>query len=271
MEFSSLWRAFCRLGAVCSSVLIAAPALAQDEARLEEIKACLQRTLPTHTSIQTIEFNVVDAEGPVGRSRAKIHWKRFDDERIAVRLRFSEPPRKVGMAMLARQKREGKPETYLYLPELRTTRRVSARNAAGSMFGTDFGYEDFAFLQGVANDENFKPLDDRDIEGHAVYVLESQVSLAEEPAYERILYFIERERCTPLRAEFYERRDKLRKVLGVEIDSIEQVGERFVPMRSTMRDLVLKSHTAVTVISIKPDAEIQDRVFEPAALERKVR
>lgn len=232
-----------------------------------EIEACLERRLPNRTSIQRIAFEVSDGEGEVSRSRAKIHWKRFDDDMISVLIRFSEPPRRAGMAMLARQQRAGKPETYLYLPELRQTRRVSARSAAGSMFGTDFSYEDFAFLQGVADDDNAVRLEDAEIEGRPVYVMESRESLTEEPSYERILYYIERERCAPLRAEFYEPGEKLRKVLEVEIDSIQAYGERFIPMRSTMRDLELKTRTAVEVISIEPDAEIRDRLFEPGRLE----
>lgn len=265
MRFATQRRASWWVVTACSLALFGGAAGAEEPT---EVRACLERTLPSHTSIQTVEFQVSDNAGEISRSRAKIYWKRFESSLIAVLIRFAEPPRRAGMAMLARQQQDGKPEVYLYLPELRQTRRVSARNAAGSMFGTDFGYEDFAYLQGVASDENPETLDDREIEGRRAYVLQSRVALADEPAYERILYFIERERCTPLRAEFYERGDKLRKVLEVDVDSIEQVGERFVPMRMVMRDLKLESHTAVSVIKIEPDVEIRDSRLEPAALDK---
>ncbi len=244
---------------------------ADDAAKLDEVKACLERSFPSRTSVQTVELETHDASGPIERSRAKIFWRRFDDDLIAVKLEFAEPPRRYGTRMLARQKLEGTPEVYLYLPELQVVRRVSASNAAGSMFSTDFSYEDFAFLQGIARDENAQTREDVEIGGRAAYVLESQVGLADEPAYERILYYIERERCVPLRAEFYEPGGTLRKRFEVAVDSVAQHGDRYLPMAMTMRDLANQSHTTVTVIDVELDRELRDRVFEPGELERGAR
>ncbi len=252
MQFPTTTRSFWRPALGCGALLVvlglttAGDTRAGDAAKLEEVKACLERTFPSRTSVQTLELETFDSSGPIERSRAQIFWRRFEDDLIAVKFEFSEPPRRYGTRMLARQKLEGKPEVYLYLPELQVVRRVSASNAAGSMFSTDFSYEDFAFLQGIAQDENAKAGDDVEIEGRTAYVLESQVALAEEPAYERILYYIERERCVPLRAEFYEPGGTLRKRFEVAVDSVQQHGDRHVPMAMTMRDLGNGSHTTVT-------------------------
>ena len=237
---------------------------------VEDIEACLQRTLPARTSIQRVSVDVADGEGELSRSRATIHWKRFESGLASVLLRFSEPPQRAGMAMLARQQQKGSPETYLYLPELRQTRRVSAKSAAGSMFGTDFSYEDFAYLQGVAERGERARLPDREIAGRSCYVLESVPDEAE-AAYERVLYFLERERCTPLRAEFFGAGGTLRKVLEVDPSRVEAHGDRFIPMESVMRDLDAGTQTRVRVESIEPDVEIRDRFFEPSQLEMKGR
>ena len=231
-----------------------------------EVEACLERSLPSQSSVQTVELLLADDRGEIERSRAKIYWKRFEDELISVNLCFSEPPRRAGMAALASQRREGKPEIFVYLPELRQTRRVATGGEADSLFSTDFSYEDFAFLQGVAVDENAKRLPDRDLDGRAVYVLESRVSIADEPTYERVLYFIERERCLPVGAEFYEPGGTLRKQFEVEAHSISEVGERFVPMVSTMHDRVRGTRTVVTVKEIETDVEIRDDFFQPGRL-----
>ncbi len=236
-----------------------------------EVEACLERTLPTRSSIQEVEIETADEKGGIDRSRAKIHWKRFDNDLVSVVMRFSEPTRRAGMALLARQQAEGAPETFTYLPELRQVRRVSARNAAGSMFGTDFGYEDFAFIQGVTSGERPKQLDDQEVDGRLAYVWETRVNPEEQPAYERILYFVARDQCAPLKAEFYESGGRLRKLFEVDSESIEAHGERFIPMRTTMRDLELGTHTSVQVLKIQPDAEIPDRVFEPGELQRRGR
>ncbi len=258
----------CFLGIVGLASLVVGAGGGNAQGGRAEIEACLERTFPTRTSIQTVELVVVDTKGEIDRSRAKIAWKRSDDDLIAVRACFSEPPNLAGVAVLARQQRARKqPEIFHYLPALGQVRRIPPEAAAGSMFRTDFGYEDFAFLQGVAHDDNAHRLDDHVIDGRASYVLESRVSIAKRPTYERILYFVEQKRCTPLRAEFYEPGGILRKVLDIHIPSIEAVGERFVPMVLTMRDREHGSHTVVTVVEIDVDVEIKDDIFEPGRLQ----
>ncbi len=101
--------------------------------------------------------------------------------------------------------------------------------------------------------------------------METRESIAEEPTYERIVYYIEQERCVPLRAEFYRSGEVIAKVLEVDLDAIESHGERFIPMKTTMRDEEKGTHTTVTILKIEPDAEIRDRVFEPAELEKGAR
>ena len=261
-----------RLGwLLLSALFLLPPSSGFAQGGREEIEACLEKRLPNRSSIQRVELKVQDDEGEVSDSRADIHWKRLEDDTINVLIRFTEPPRRYGMAMLARQRLEGKPEVYLYLPELRQIRQVSARNAAGSMFGTDFSYEDFAFLQGVARDDNATRLPDGEAAGRPAYVMETRESIAEEPTYERIVYFIEQERCVPLRAEFYRSGEEMVKLLEVDLDAIESHGERFIPMKTTMRDEEKGSYTTVTILKIEPDAEIRDRIFEPAELEKGAR
>ena len=49
--------------------------------------------------------------------------------------------------VLLLEKKDRMPDQFMYLPELRKVRRVTKRSVAGSMFGTDFSYEDFERFQ----------------------------------------------------------------------------------------------------------------------------
>ena len=231
------------------------------------VRACVESRLPAHTSEQTIVLIVSDSEGEVSRARARIYWKRFEDGLAAVQLRFSEPPHRAGMAMLARERAEGDPDTYLYLPELRQTRRVPAASAAGSMFGTDFSYEDFTFLQGVRRRGTTQKLPDADWDGHPVYVLETRPE-AGDAAYERIVAYVEIKRCVPLQADFYARGDKLRKRFRADRDAIESIGDFYIPMHYTMQDLEAGTVTDVRVEKVDPEAKLRDSLFAPLELEK---
>lgn len=231
-----------------------------------EIEDCLRRTLPERSAVQTLTLEVVDPDGEESRSRAELYWKRSESELSSALLRFSDPPRRAGMAMLVRERVDEAPETYLYLPELRQTRRVSAKSAAGSMFGTDFSYEDFAFLQGIGRERESRRGEDTEIDGVPVYVVETRPQ-DEASSYERILLYIEQSRCVPLRAAFYKSGEEMRKELLVGRDTIEAVGDRFVPKHFEMRDLELGTTTRVVVEKIDIEAEIRDRFLEPSQLE----
>lgn len=244
------------------------PAPAQPIAKTAaEVQACVEARLPAQASKQTIALAVSDSEGEFNRARARIYWKRFEGGLAAVQLRFSEPPRRAGMAMLAREQSEGDPDTYLYLPELRQTRRVPASSAAGSMFGTDFSYEDFAFLQGVRRASTTRKLADAELEGRPVYVLETRPE-GEGSGYDRIVVYVEVERCVPLQADFYASGEKLRKQFRVDRDAIESFGELRIPMHYTMEDLEAGTATDVRVEKIDPEATLRDKLFQPLQLEQ---
>ncbi len=236
-------------------------------AEAEAVEACLRRSLPDRASKQTVTLVVSDPEGELSRARARVYWKRFENGLAAVQLRFTEPPQRAGMAMLSREQPNGEPETFLYLPELRQTRRVSAKTAAGSMFGTDFSYEDFAYLQGVRRAGATRRLEDGQRDGRAVYRLETRPE-GEDARYERIVHYIEIERCVPLATEFFEGGERLRKVYSVDLEAIEKIGTHWIPMHSVMRDLEAGTQTDVRIEAIDPDARLRDRLFEPAELEK---
>ena len=215
---------------------------------------------------QEIEVHVRDKDGPVSDSAVELYWKRFEPDGSRALLRFTDPPRRAGVGVLLIETEEPEPEMYLYLPELRQTRRVTGKTLAGSMLGTDFSYEDFAHFQGIALASEVKRIDDQDLDGRAAFVLET-TPLDENSAYQRILTFIDQEQCIPVRMEFFARNGNLRKELVAHRDQVREVGNRFIPHRIVMSDLKQGSHTELVVVDVEVDPKLRDRFFEPAELE----
>jgi hypothetical protein len=233
----------------------------------EEIEQCLRENMPKKSSIQTILLRSTNRVGDVAESRADIHWKLFDDGLSKVLLRFSHPLDMRGAGVLMIEKKERRPDTFMYLPELKSVRRVSSSAASSSLFGTDFSYEDFERLVGMSADAAKERGDDTEVEGRAAYVVSAKVDPDSGSAYEHIVTAVDKQTCVPLRTEFYEPGDALRKRLTADAAKIKQEGALFVPMQLTMHDLRDETQTDIVVEHIDAEAKIHRKMFSARELE----
>lgn len=229
------------------------------------LERCLERSLPPPSLRQEVEMRVFDFTGSETRSTADFLWKRGEDGRARLLLRVTEPPLRAGIAVLALERGREEPDLYLYLPELRQTRRVTGRTFSGSLLGTDFSYEDYLQFQALMGTSTVRRLDDATRDGRAVLVLEI---LPDQQAstYSRVLLEIELERCVPVRGEFFGRDGRPAKLLEVDLERLFEAGERMLPQRLIMHDLRQESRTELLIRRIEPEAPIADGVFVPAAL-----
>ena len=80
--------------------------------------------------------------------------------------------------------------------------------------------------------------------------------------------YVDRERCVPLRTEFYESDDKLRKVMDADPGSIERVGSHWVTRALVLQDLKNEVETRLRIASIEVDVELPDEMFLANRLQR---
>ncbi|MDA0824727.1 MAG: hypothetical protein O3C28_20230 [Proteobacteria bacterium] len=91
-----------------------------------EVQSCLERSAPRISLKENISLHVSDDKGMVSEMRAELYWKRFDNDLSKAVIRFTDPPAKSRIALLLEQSddAEAEPEMTIYLPELRSTRRI---------------------------------------------------------------------------------------------------------------------------------------------------
>lgn len=255
------------LGAWILATVIAPAARAAPEPRLAdaELQACLDRALPERTMTQRFSIRVFDSTGSVAESRAVLYWKRFEDQRSRLLVRLSAPPMRAGIAVLAIERERTEPDMYLYLPELRQTRRVSGRTFSGSMLGTDFSYEDFAQFHGIVAASEVRRLSDEAYAGRPAYVVEL-IPQEESSSYSRVVSHIDQAQCLPLAIDFVGRDGAVHKELRVDLDSVHQIGGRYVPYKVVMHDHKQNSRTELVIDEVELDIEIRDADFAPSAL-----
>ena len=257
---------------VLAALLLPAPA-AHPLETVEEIQDCASRNLPQDSSVQTVVLRAHDRTGALTEMRAKIYWKRFEDGFSRVLLRFSDPPDMRGSALLLIQKKEAN-DMFMYLPELQRVKRVTGHMMQGSMFGTDFSYEEFERLQGLEAEQFVaQRLPDEDVGGRPAYVIQTvpKDGLPPEqiPSYERIVTWIDRQLCVPLKVEFQERGAQVRKRLQADPAAIEKSGERHLARRMEIVDLRDETRTEIVVEEIELEAKISPSTFSVRELETR--
>lgn len=235
---------------------------------VEDIQACIQQNRPRSSSVQRVLLRSVGRGGEASEARAQIFWKTFEDGLSKVLVRFSAPLDLRGSALLMLQRADGKPDMFTYLPELDRVRRVSTFMMSSSMFGTDFSYEEFERLYGLAQDASTRRLEDLELEGRAVYVIEARTGGAEGSAYDRILVYVEQERCVPLKTEFFGAGAEPLKVLTVDPAEVRRVQSSWVPNEIVMRDLHQGTETTLVVEEVEIDVEIPAKRFSERELTR---
>ena len=232
----------------------------------------MRRNLPADSSVQDVRFLSRDKGGYEREILATVMWKRFDNGLSRVIARVEAPVDLRGSALLVIEKEAGpmevKADLFMYLPELRKVRRITTHTLSGNLFGSDFTYEDFQNLQGMAMKGETERLPDAELEGVPVWVLSHRPGTGSGSSYARVVSYVERERCVPLKVEMWELGERLRKVLTTDRDKIfEEKGVR-MPSLLVLEDLKRGSSTRLELLKIDLKRRVKRFEFSPTALER---
>ncbi len=240
-----------------------------DAERIEDpdVRACVEHTTPDDSLVQKVEVETLDDDGPVTESRGAISWKRFEDGRAKVVASIAWPPQRKGVAALLVEREGAKPDIFMYMPERRQVRRVGARMLGTSMLGTDLSYEDFTHFHQMEHTSSAKRLDDAMLDGYPVYVLET-IPNENESAYSRILTYVDQEKCSPVKTEFFAPDGAIHKELVVDRQHMREISERWVAFRVVIADHQRERRTVLVTAEVEIDPEIRDSFFTPAELRR---
>jgi hypothetical protein len=251
---------------IALALVLASAAAAAELQTAEEIDACYQANFPSDTSVQTIAMNARDRIGAVTVSRATMYFKKFDDGLSRVMMRFFKPAdmRGAGLLMIEKPNRN---DMFLYLPELGRVKRVTSRMTSSSMFGTDFSYEEFERIQGMAADSPLHRLEDVTVEDRPTYVIETRPTEDDDSAYERIKNFIDQEICVLVRSEFYERGDAPRKIMTSDPAKATKEGDIWITREMLMRDKRDETETTMVVEDVEVGKSISRKIFSQRELE----
>jgi hypothetical protein len=244
---------------------LTAPAASEEAgAGVQEVRECVERNAP-HSVRGEGALERIDAQGDMKRYEASFFWKRDEQDRSRFLVRIEAPPDERGSAFLLLQ-REGGEDLFSYLPELGKVRRITSRTLSGSLFGTDFSYEDVLLVQSAASRAGVERLPDAEVQGRPVHVLAAKPPPDSGSAYQRTVARIDRETCVLLEADLYGQAGKLARQVRVAFPDVEKHGTRWLPKKVVLQDLEEGTESRLVIDEAKWEAEIPDRFFSEAEL-----
>ena len=255
------------LGVAALACLAAAvPGEARSDTSLDAIKECAAANLPGDSGRIGFAIEVEDRAGEVTPSRAELLWRRDPEGRQRVVIRVSEPARIAGTSMLMIEKAKGDPDLFVHLPELSRVKRVRGRRLRGPILGTDFSFEDLDRLRRPISTEGLRLVGTRVLDESPAWVLDFLPDDGQRSEYERVVTYVEKEHCLPVRIELYETPERLRKVLTAPPAGIRSHGSFVLPDRFVMRDVANRTETRIHLDRIDVPAELSDAEFTKDAL-----
>jgi hypothetical protein len=254
-----------RFGRAPLLLLFVAHAAHAVDPSVDEVRRCVEKNLPAVSAKQSIAIESRDAIG-AQQLEGELLWRRADGDRQQVLVRLDAPPDLRGSAFLMLG-REGGYDLFSYLPELGKVRRLTGRAVSGSLFGTDFSYEDFERIQGGVAGTGTTRLPDAEVAGRPVWVVAATPAADAGSAYQRIVTAVDRETCVPLRVDFETEPGTIAKQLVADPASVRAVNGRFVAHTMVLSDSGGGAKTTtLTVREIQLDVPLSPSLFSERAL-----
>lgn len=212
---------------------------------------------------------ILGKRGGERRRELQVFDKRYPDDEDKSISFFLSPPEVKGTGFLQWAHKQRDDDQWLFLPELKRTRRITAQLRDQSFMGTDFSYRDLEILgeiQGWTEEEAASRLEREEaIDGHACHVIELRPQQDGMP-YDRIVMWMDQADLVPRKLDFYDEDGEHVKTLA--LGDIRPVGP--IPTAHTleMGNVKAGSRTIVELAEVAHDAGLSDDLFTQRYLER---
>jgi len=190
------------------------------------------------------------------------YHKRYDNSKYKSKslLRFLKPDIVKGTGFLIWSKQSGGNDQWLFLPKLKTAKQIESKEKTSRFMNTEFSYEDLeSFNQ---SDEQYFLEGEENIDGVHCYIVE--VIGHTQTQYKRRLVWIDSDDWLLHRVEFYDKSNKLLKVLTInEYQPFENYN---ISTKLIMKNIQSGSQTVMNISKIKYNIDLSDSYFTKESL-----
>jgi hypothetical protein len=246
---------------VATCALLSGEAVAASQ---KDAAACLASNLPERSAKMAVRLESKDRSARTYVHEARIYWKQLADGSSKTLVCMTAPRDTRGLTYLVHEDESGH-TLWVYLPEEERIVRINPGAAAnrGHIARTAISYEDIRYLpvnltKAVAEQALGSTIGDR-----PVSVVQLSLPAGKGSLYNRVTSFLDPESCVPLKINFYEAENRLRKIATANVDTIQRENRIWLARSIRIQDLKRAVETELTVEEVEIDGELSDRMFDP--------
>lgn len=255
------------LGAMLAAAVAPAGATTAREL-LDQTRQLAQTTRKWTDRVQRLKLRIVDRRGGERDRELVIDLKKYPEDRNRSIVFFESPPEVKGVGFLQWADPHAKDEQWLYLPELKRVRQISAGAKHESFVGTDFSYDDLAIIGEITDwtdaDARTNLVRDETLDGRACHVIEFTPT-GKDLTYGKVVAWLTADDLVIVKFEMDDKSGRLEKVLT--LTDIRTLGAIPTPFHMEMKNEQSGSHTVVDFSEVKYDTGLADEMFTERALE----
>ena len=246
------------LAAACATFVIGFNAFAIDGT--EVMQKVFDRQKPDFTKA-AVTLTLTDKKG-AKEVRQVGEYGRCKDNLTDIIMIFFSPSTVKDTRFLVKENKDRDDDKWIYLPSLRTTRRVAASEGEKPFVGTDFSYDDMSSRE--VSDDTHELLKESENKGNFkdLYVVKSTPKDPKSSQYSYRISWVTKDSLIPTYIEMYDKKGKLLKVN--EIKSITQkTGKKTynIPMENVMTNVQTGHSTILKMVNIEVDKPLADGYF----------
>jgi len=177
---------------------------------------------------------------------------------------FQRPANVAGTRFLTMDNASGGSDQWIFLPSLGRVRRIASSESGGNFMGTDFSYDDISSMDRDVSLDTHSILREETLNGRLCYVIQS-IPRNTAYQYSRTLTWIDKENYQIYKAEMYNRRNEITKIM--EMSDFRNVQGRMTPMQTRISTVAAGTSTTIFMEILRYDEPIPESVFTTAYLE----
>jgi hypothetical protein len=214
-------------------------------------------------AIVSAHVKLIDKGGSERELSFSARSRRYDAPFSKSVVRFTAPADLAGAGFLQVQKRTGDDERYLFLPELKRSRRISGNLRGNSFMGTDFSFADLDRRD--LRDSTAKRLPDETIGTFPCFRIDAVPTRSDSP-YSRLELWIRMDNALPLKMKMYDSSNALFKTFTAQ--EVRRVSGHWYVTKSKMVDHQHGHETQLFIDSIVFSDNVPEDEFTVRNLEK---
>ncbi len=215
-----------------------------------------------HYTHSLVTMDLVSKDGKK-ESRVVEEYGKSENGLASAVMIFVSPASVKNTRFLQIEKKNGPDDKWIYLPALRTTRRVASSQGDKSFMGTDATYDDMSTRE-LDEDTHELIKETTDKNGYSCYQVKSTPKDASSAQYKYRMVWIDKKTMLPIYTEMFDKDGKLVKKLTVE--KIQNINGYNIPLTNTLENVQTGHKTTLAITKIILDKAIPAKVFTSSFL-----